>query len=440
MADACGVILRGLPFQADVDDIKDFFKPLSIPNSHVQIIVCSDGLSSGMAFVELRDEEEVKRALLMDHNHIGNRYIEVMRISEGKLDEIRSAASEGATRQEMHRLCSGTGSEWNGRRKERERQPHYRDRSPRGRITAMRTRFAYITGLPPGAMYKDVRQFFDGCLIAKGCIHLIRDQFNHFRGDGYVEFASSDEVKKGLRKDGMMLRGSEVRIDPCSEEEVLDMLPYTERRDNNPHQSQSGSQNPGAHQSRAVHFEEGYGGYRIEKEGYGGYRREGDRGQDTLSYFGYREEFDTTKGERGRGGFEPVEYESAYSTAGGRGRSRSSYSKQQEPSGRFDRYGGHTSPVAYQPPPMGYSVQQSPHSTKTLKMQGIPVGANPSDVVAFFKNYGIQFEDVRMQCHEDGSPNGKAFVTFPSERISQAAFHDMSGRMIRGIPIELYPV
>ena len=436
MADFCGVLLRGLPFQADTDDIKDFFKPLNIPNSHIHIIICSDGLSSGMAFVELEDEEDVKRALLMDHNHIGNRYIEVMRTSESRLDEVRRAASEGATRQEMHRLC--TGSEWNGRKRDKERLPHYRDRSPRGRITAMRTRFAYITGLPPGAMYKDVRQFFENCLIAKGCIHLIRDQFNHFRGDGYVEFASSDEVKKALRKDGMMLRGSEVRIDPCSEEEVLDMLPYTERRDTHSH---SRPPNTRGQQSRAVHFEEGYGGYRIEKEGYGGYRQDRDRGQDPLSYFGYQGDFDAPKGERGRGVLEPAEYDTSYPPPGGRDRGRSSYSKQQEQPGRFERYGGHSSPVSFQPlpPALGFSPQ-SPPTTKTLKMQGIPMGANPSDVVAFFKNYGVQFEDVRMQCHEDGTPNGKAFVTFPSERISQAAFHDMNGRMIRGFPVELYPV
>ena len=74
---------------------------------------------------------------------------------------------------------------------------------------------------------------------------------------------------------------------------------------------------------------------------------------------------------------------------------------------------------------------------KTLKVDGLSPSATITDIVTFFRNYGIEYECVRMQCYDDGTPNGKAFVTFPSERIASAALHDMNRRLLKSSYVDL---
>ena len=438
MSEAIGVLLRGLPFEADQDDIKQFFSSISISQSNIEMIITYDGKFSGLAFVELHNSDEVKVALLMDRNHMGGRYIDVMTVTEEKLDQIRKAASNGLGRRELHRMCGdnnrplvGRGGNSRGRgggasagnrglgygasSRDRSRSPVHADDQ---------NRFAYFNGFPDDVLYKGVRNFFDGCSIGKGCVHLFRGDNGKFRGDGYVEFTDSAELRKGLRKDGMFFRNNRVDVEVCSKQEVLDNLRYMMDRTG-----------PNAY---ATEPDPLYGGYRRREER--DYRR-GDsvRGRTRETYH------EASGGDRWSGGgyrrreeryenyhhsLDHYEEDRRHNDGYGHQRRHDVYEDREYHHSDRDGYGEHHRG----------SGGGGSNERRTLRIQGVPSSAKISDIVTFFRNYGVEFEDVRIQCHDDGTPNGRAFVTFPSERISSAAYHDMNRRMLKNAYIELFPV
>ena len=453
MSDVIGVLLRGLPFNVTIDDIIQFFKTIQVHKSCIEMIHMYNGKFSGLAFVELHSKEEIRMALLMDRNHIGDRYIDVMEINDDKLDQIRKAAISGIRRLELHRMCTSVASDYTDY--DVPSSSSGRDHRARSRSPLMlnpRTRYAYVTGFPQNTLYKGVRAFFDGCIIGTGCVHLFRAENDRFRGDGYIEFASSDELKKALRRNGDLYQGTnKITIEPCSEEEVVDMKPYMMEK-----ARPLGRTGP--------HFEEGYGGYRSAREGGGG--DYGNRYSHGRSDGGYRGN-GYHSNSRGRG----KERSSRYGdhSHGSGSSNRGQYHKELDSIGtvrsvsidrrhssdhvtrdhydlsyRIDRYpslytssGGNIGNHGHHALPTSGTRD---NKNKTLRMSGMSLTTGISDVVLFFKNYGIQYEDVRIQCYDDGTPNGKAFVTFPSERIASAALHDMNRRLLKGNYVELLPV
>ncbi len=86
-------------------------------------------------------------------------------------------------------------------------------------------------------------------------------------------------------------------------------------------------------------------------------------------------------------------------------------------------------------PPMTGGVEH-----KIIRLEGLPYEALLQDIVEFFRGYGVTIDNVRIQCRDDGSPSGKAFVTMPNEKVAQSALHDLNKRYIRGRYIELFLV
>ena len=421
MSEATGVLLRGLPFEADQDDIKQFFSSLAIPHSSVEMIVTYDGKVSGLAFVQLCSSDEVKMALLMDRNHMGGRYIDVMTVTEEKLDQLKKAASNGLGRRELHRMCGdnnrpvvargasnhgarGSLDRSDGRRslmgaRERSRSP-IRDSDD--------NRFAYFKGFPDDVLYKGVRSFFEDCAIGKACVHLFRGENGKFRGDGFVEFLDPSQLRKGLKRDGSTFRNRKINVEVCSQEEVYDNLRFMMDRT-----------------GPNIAPDPLYGGYRRREErDYG--RSSGDRRSSREDYRGYGGRHEDCSS---------VEYHPSYSHYEEGKRHEIDYAHS-----RYDAHDGHR---GYRHADNeGYSSHRrtSSNESKTLRMQGIHPSARVSDIVSFFKNYGIEYDGVRIQCHDDGTPNGRAFVTFPSERLMSAAYHDMNRRLMKNSYIELSPI
>jgi len=69
--------LRGLPFQAEVREIRDFFGDFRVAERDV-IIDMSNGQPTGYALVFLENEEEAKRAAAaLNGKNVGTRYVDV---------------------------------------------------------------------------------------------------------------------------------------------------------------------------------------------------------------------------------------------------------------------------------------------------------------------------------------------------------------------------
>lgn len=88
------------------------------------------------------------------------------------------------------------------------------------------------------------------------------------------------------------------------------------------------------------------------------------------------------------------------------------------------------------PPPI-----TSGHYTSTSKgivlMEGLPYETTVSDILDFFRNYNLTFENIRIQCRDDGSPSGKAFISFLDNDTAKLAVRHLNKGYIGGRYVEL---
>lgn len=447
-----GVILKGLPFAISVEEIKTFFKTLSISNENIHLIKFRDGQQTGLGFVKLKDED-MEHALLMDKNHIGKRYVEVIASDETELHHLLLKARSGEMdARELNRIAG----------KEARKGVVKRDRSPIRRH--LQTHFAYITGIPAHHQYKEVRRFFKGILIGMNCIHLLKERDSRdFRGDGYIEFKDSEECRKALLLDGESMDGSTIHIEPCTQEEFEDALR---------HEAGGGGgggggigMGPGGgggggggryHRSPSPHFQ--------EEEGYftPAYREREGRYRNTIATMAYGGHgvINRTRDIPRVGGAaeDPLDRPPLWDSPhphppldplghsdglGQRpllsqsfGRTEEKFPSLLSAGGGSLLGGGSNLP---QKPLMG-SPLAARVERKIVRLEGLPYDSTLHDIVDFFRGYGVSIEHVRIQCRDDGSPSGKAFVTFPSEKFAQGAIQELNRRYIRGRYVELFLV
>lgn len=467
-----GVLLKGLPFQTKRDDIKAFFKSLVIPHENIRMIKYMDGGATGLAFVKLEDEEEIKRALLMDRNHMGSRYIEVRVSDESELYHLILRARAGSSRNELYRISGHSG---------KQDFPIYK---------RLATKFAYISGIPRGSQYKEIRNFFAGRLIGRGKIWLLREEGSgNFRGDGYIEFANADECLLGLKNNGKRIHDSVVEVEPCEMEEAEEWSEGNLGR---------GGRDMDYRQSRMVY----------EGSWDGGRGREHDEGVGSRQVSGpirshrrtpsparkRREVYTATYGRNtllreelyGEGGpdgpYDPIQPNGSYSSSpyltssgqSGHYGGSDEISRPAEPLVSYRRstggpsidnflgvaYGGHAT-VARHPPEKPFMFSGGPPPTssgrplmsimssatgggiperKVVRIEGLPYHVTVPQILEFFHGYELTYDHVRIQCRDDGSPSGKAFITFPSERHARMATQQLNKRYIGDRYVELFLV
>lgn len=76
------VKLRGVPFKVREQQVREFMVPLK-PVA-IRFSKNSDGRNSGYVYVDLRSEAEVERALRLNKDYMGGRYVEVFRVNNFK--------------------------------------------------------------------------------------------------------------------------------------------------------------------------------------------------------------------------------------------------------------------------------------------------------------------------------------------------------------------
>ena len=87
MADAHFVKLRGLPYQANEQQIAGFFQPLQVVA--VQIAFNASAQPSGFGFVQFRTPDEATAALQRSNQVLGSRYVEVFRCTRAEMEQAR---------------------------------------------------------------------------------------------------------------------------------------------------------------------------------------------------------------------------------------------------------------------------------------------------------------------------------------------------------------
>ena len=437
-----GVVLKGLPFNVSLDEIKTFFKTLSIRDEDIHLIKFRDGQPTGLGFIKLKDED-MEHALLMDKNHIGKRYVEVITSDETELHHLLLKARSGEMdAREINRIAG----------KEARKGMVKRDRSPIRRH--LQTHFAYITGIPPHHQYKEVRRFFKGILIGMNCIHLLKERNSRdFRGDGYIEFKDSEECRKALVLDGEKMDGSTIRLEPCTRQEFEDAIRRDEGRGGSDHGPPGNGSRYRSPSPQRFREEEGYftpayrereGRYRntIATMAYGGHgvvnrSREvpHDEPLDRLppppssNWDNHGAPYDGGRSD----GLGPRHIPLTNQSIGLPEEKFAPLLSSATLSGGGASLLGSSLP---QKPLMG-SLAPSRVERKIVRLEGLPYDATLHDIADFFRGFGVSIEHVRIQCRDDGSPSGKAFVTLPSEKFAQNAVQELNKRYIRGRYVEL---
>ena len=466
-----GVVLRGLPFAATEDDVKQFFKSMDIPYENIRLIRFRDGKTTGFGFVKLASVDDVEHALLMDKNHIGSRYIEVYPSDETELHHLQLMARSGSEVRELNRFI-GTQV------RDAKRKDHIRRK--------LLTRYAYISGVPPGHQYKEVRRFFQGRLIGRNCIHLLKERgSSEFSGEGYIEFSDNDECRKALAMSGQRMGNSVINVEPCPEEEFIDIVGIDQiqdtgrdRRGSSDRSSRRRERTPSPARRRMMAYTKTYGGRDGDDDDDYYHQREG-RIRDTIASMAYGGEASyyphshpptapamhsqpyrerSPISHHARGGWGSVE-----DTPTGYGSHRGLYGSPAAPvqhaTGGYSRQsyasddiryalGGSSgaSGVGSSMGGGGYSASMGggvAHSDvggerKVVRIEGLPYDVMVQEILDFFRGYHVNYENVRIQCRDDGSPSGKAFVTFPSEKLARHAIADLNRHYIRGRFVELF--
>ena len=80
------VMMRGLPYDATVNDVIKFFgTEFDIVDNGIVLPLDSDGRASGQAFVQFTNAEDAAKALTKNREHMGRRYIEIF---ESSTDDV----------------------------------------------------------------------------------------------------------------------------------------------------------------------------------------------------------------------------------------------------------------------------------------------------------------------------------------------------------------
>jgi heterogeneous nuclear ribonucleoprotein F/H len=79
------VRLRGLPYSVTKDDIRSFFKDLPIGTTGLVLCESREGRRNGEAFVQFANESHVEEALKLDKGTIGQRYVEIFKVTREDL-------------------------------------------------------------------------------------------------------------------------------------------------------------------------------------------------------------------------------------------------------------------------------------------------------------------------------------------------------------------
>lgn len=373
------VRLRGLPWSASAKDIVQLLHDCKVANGEagVHFTFAPDGRASGEAFVELCSEDDVSKAISHNNEHMGKRYVEIFRASQGQMQwDCRLVNRDG-----------GGGGGFGG------------GGVGSGGVVRLR-------GLPFRCTEDDVRKFFQGLDIPMGAITLQKDQDGRETGEAYVSFPSTQDAEKALAKDRQHMGHRYIEVFRSTISEIKPILFR-----GGPTGRPSPYDRPGEREFDSFGRGERYGsGYERQYRG----RGRGARGGGGGSYLPY----------------DPYAAASFYEAA--------AVSEYFRPEPAYDEGAAYNSALAAQSlvtyPPIrpsqpgkAPSVSSNPQLKYMIRMRGLPFSAKDRDIETFFSP--LVPIKINIDFDHYGRPSGEAEVFFASHKDAAAAMTKNNAHM-----------
>eukprot|EP00066_Takifugu_rubripes_P024971 XP_011614237.1 PREDICTED: G-rich sequence factor 1 isoform X2 [Takifugu rubripes] len=176
------VQVKGLLWSCTPQDLLKFFSDCRIRDGvkGIHFTLNKMGRPTGIAFIEMEDEEDVNKALEKHRQYLGPRYVEVYEVTESDAEAIMEKATGSQADDGVVRL----------------------------------------RGLPFSSTKADIAQFFSDLDIVENGITIITDHAGRNSGEAFVQFFSKEEAEKALLRDRAVMGTRYIEVFPSRSEEV----------------------------------------------------------------------------------------------------------------------------------------------------------------------------------------------------------------------------
>ena len=433
-----------LPYGVDEAEIVSVFQhdiPELSPDDAI-LIKYPNGKPTGTAFLNLGSKDEVQAVLKHNGSPLGGSLLMMLPSTEKEIEKCQEDAEKN--------------------------EPANATKPVNTKVqTQVRTQCVHMKGVCLTSNHNAIRRFFEPIRIPSQSVFLIPRQSGASSLEAYVQFRDTDDCASALSKQGSQLDGSDIDVYPVSRNAMLDAIEMYGVLDKGPSHQRTEYVDSDIIDARLKARQE------ILKERDRGRSRSPlyrstllsrERDEDTLSTLQeielmrerdrHREKDRYYERER-RGDIDRKELSLGYSSKRDRvGDSlRSRYYSREDEKGldsrrytsREDEYriSPHNKRLNRRSPYMdrlssttgrsrdlGYSSEFS--KNPTLRLTGLPTETLIYDVIDFFHGFDLKIDSIRIQCNEYGTPNGKAFVRFPSFSQAMLAIDQCKGKGLAG--------
>lgn len=280
--DSCCVVVKNLPYKLEKRDLFRFFTGLKFAkgDTSVQIEEGPDGRPKGTALIEFFSASDVMRALSYHRKQaIGGRTVEVISIpveeyksriakyvkdTDVKIVEKDRSTSrkrdlgksdEQDTKNESKNdpkpdKSDGKNDDDPKDASDKEELETKKEHSEKKDSPTDEKRYCVeLRGVPFSANNQTLREFFSGLQIAQRGIHIVFKPDGNAAGPAFVEFISSEDCKKAVKRDKEYIGSRYIDVKPVTKKEMLEQLSKLQAKFKNPHHMGG----PGGHTPSVAH-------------------------------------------------------------------------------------------------------------------------------------------------------------------------------------------
>lgn len=176
------VKVRGLPWSCSAEDLLQFFSECRIRDGEkgIHFIETRSGRPSGLAFIEMEHEEDIRKALEKHRQYLGPRYVEVYEVTNREAEAILKKTTQPP---------GDDGVVW-------------------------------LRGLPFTCTEADIAQFFSGLDIVENGITIVTDHRGKNTGKAFVQFSSQKAADEALLRNREVIGHRYIEVFPSRSDEI----------------------------------------------------------------------------------------------------------------------------------------------------------------------------------------------------------------------------